>query len=90
MLNTSFPVVEISRFLDTSNSVRRLIKSKQLRAVKVGGQYAIGATPASTSRDTTFHQNRSESRTAGTGSALADRVSRGLGFAIGEYSFRLG
>src|SRR5437868_3164691 len=38
----SYPVGETSRILSTSDfTVRRLIRSKQLRAVRIGGQWRI-------------------------------------------------
>ena len=42
MSGNAFPVSETSRILKTSNfTIRRLIKSKELRAVKVGGQWRV-------------------------------------------------
>jgi len=42
MSDNYFPIAETSRMLKTSDfTIRRLIKSKQLRGVKVGGQWRI-------------------------------------------------
>jgi excisionase family DNA binding protein len=42
MSTNSFPVSETSRLLDTSDfTIRRLIKAKELRAVRIGGQWRI-------------------------------------------------
>jgi len=38
----SFPVAEASRILSTSDfTIRRLIRAKELRAVRVGGQWRV-------------------------------------------------
>jgi excisionase family DNA binding protein len=42
MSTKSFPVSETSRLLNTSDfTIRRLIKTKELRAVRIGGQWRI-------------------------------------------------
>jgi excisionase family DNA binding protein len=42
MSTNSFPVSETSRLLNTSDfTIRRLIKTKELRAVRIGGQWRI-------------------------------------------------
>jgi excisionase family DNA binding protein len=42
MSNSSLSIVETSRMLKTSAfTIRRLIKSRELRAVKVGGQWRV-------------------------------------------------
>ena len=42
MQTKSLPVAEMSRILNTTQfAVRRLIRSQQLRAVKVGGQWRV-------------------------------------------------
>ncbi len=42
MSTNSYPVAETSRILNTSDfTIRRLIKTKQLRAIRIGGQWRV-------------------------------------------------
>ena len=80
--------------ITTSNTIRPLIESKRLLVCSVPRQIAKTsvARPASTSRAGTFHQNHSESRTAGTGKGSTSPTTSATDWAspTGEYSFRLG